>query len=111
MLTNEQEDFEMSSPIFPLLIIRNRREWERNPRHTRCYVQFNPLITHSINKMAYRQFDYVTFMAFKRQLARWFHKRLSHNYVQASLYGPALQHQDEHGDPRQRPGECQPPAR
>jgi hypothetical protein len=87
VLSSEQDDFELSSPIFPLLIIRNRREWERNPKHTRCYVQFNPLITHSINKMAYRQFDYVTFMAFKRQLARWFHKRLSHNYVQASLIG------------------------
>jgi hypothetical protein len=86
---DEKEDFEINSPIFPVLVIRNRREWESNPKHTRCYVQFNPLITHSINKIAYRQFDYVKSMAFNRQLARWFHKRLSHNYVQASLTGPA----------------------
>lgn len=83
-----KDDFEISSPIFPVLVIRNRREWERSPKYTRCYVQFNPLITHSINKLAYRQFDYVKFMTFKRQLARWFHKRLSHNYVQAGVTGP-----------------------
>lgn len=87
--SEDKDDFEISSPIFPVLVIRNRREWERNPKHTRCYVQFNPLITHSINRMAYRQFDYVKFMTFKRQLARWFHKRLSHNYVQASITGPS----------------------
>jgi hypothetical protein len=27
-------------------------------------------------------------MTFQRQLARWFHKRLSHNYIQAALMDP-----------------------
>ena len=78
----------MDSSIFPTLLMSKRREWEKNPRGTRCYVQFNPLVTQSINRFAYRQFDYVTFMAFQHQLARWFHKRLSHNYTQASLMDP-----------------------
>ncbi len=78
----------MDSSIFPMLIITKRREWEKNPKGTRCYVQFNPLVTHSINKQTYRQFDYAMFMAFKRQLARWFHKRLSHNYTQAEVLQP-----------------------
>ena len=78
----------MDSSIFPALIVSKRREWEKNPRGTRCYVQFNPLVTQSITRLTYRQFDYVMFMTFQHQLARWFHKRLSHNYTQASLLTP-----------------------
>ena len=78
----------MDSSIFPTLVIVSRREWEKDPKATRCYVQFNPLVTFSINQLAYRQLDYVKFMGFKRQLSRWVHKRLSHNYVQASLTEP-----------------------
>ena len=73
----------MDSSIFPTLIIANRSEWEQNPKHTYCYVQFNPLVTHSINKLTYRQFDYDMFMQYRYQLSRWFHKRLFHNYTNA----------------------------
>ena len=85
---NNDAELVMDSSIFPTLIIVKRRDWERNPKRTRCYVQFNPLVTYSINNLAYRQLDYVKFMTFKRQLSRWLHKRLSHNYVQASLTEP-----------------------
>jgi hypothetical protein len=78
----------MDSSIFPMLLVSKRREWEKNPKGTRCYVQFNPLVTQSITRCTYRQFDYITFMAFQHQLARWFHKRLSHNYTQASVLTP-----------------------
>lgn len=84
----DESEVVMDSSIFPVLVIVKRRDWEKNPKRTRCYVQFNPLVTYSINKLAYRQLDYVKFMAFKRQLSRWLHKRLSHNYVQASLTEP-----------------------
>jgi hypothetical protein len=84
----EEAEVFMDSSIFPTLVIARRRDWEKDPKNTRCYVQFNPLVTHSINKLAYRQFDYATFMTFKRQLARWFHKRLSHNYTQAEIMHP-----------------------
>ena len=73
----------LTSSIFPVLMIANREEWLANPRTTRCYVQFNPLMTHSVNRLTYRQFDYVTFMGYERQLSRWFHKRLSHNFTNA----------------------------
>jgi hypothetical protein len=90
-ITSKQDDGSevfMDSSIFPTLVITKRREWEKNPKGTRCYVQFNPLVTHSINRLTYRQFDYAIFMTFQRQLARWFHKRLSHNYTQAALMDP-----------------------
>jgi hypothetical protein len=78
----------MDSAIFPTLIIARRKEWEENPKGTQCYVQFNPLITHSIQKFTYRQFNYETFMQLKHPLSRWLCKRLSHNYTQAALLDP-----------------------
>jgi hypothetical protein len=78
----------MDFSIFPTLVIAGREDWLRDPKHTRCYVQFNPLITHSIRKLTYRQFNYETFMRLTHPLARWLCKRLSHNYTQASLMEP-----------------------
>jgi hypothetical protein len=78
----------MESSIFPTLVIAGREDWCQDPKHTRCYVQFNPLITHSIQKLTYRQFNYETFMQLKHPLARWLCKRLSHNYTQAALLEP-----------------------
>ena len=75
----------MTSAIFPTLVIASRREWEENPKGTYCYVVFNPLVTRSINRLTYRQYDYVTFMRYKHQLSRWFHKRLYHNFTNADL--------------------------
>jgi hypothetical protein len=78
----------MDSAIFPTLIIAKRREWEENPKGTYCYVEFNPLVTRSINRLTYRQFDYDTFMKYQLQLSRWFHKRLFHNFTNAELLRP-----------------------
>jgi hypothetical protein len=75
----------VQSPIFPVLLIANKEEWLKSPKSTRCYVQFNPLVTASINHISYRQYDYLTYMSYKHRLSRWLHKRLSHNYTQASL--------------------------
>ena len=59
-----------------------------NPKQARCYVQFHPLVTASINHLSYRQYDYLTYMAYKHRLSRWLHKRLAHNYIQASMMHP-----------------------
>jgi hypothetical protein len=75
------------SSIFPVLMMTNKEDWLKNPGDAKCYVQFNPLITNCVNKITYRQFDYATFMSLKSQLSRWLHKRLSHNYTGAELFG------------------------
>ena len=49
------------------------------------YVQFNPLVTASIEVLTFRQFDYETLMSYSCQLSRWLHKRLYHNYVNAEI--------------------------
>jgi len=78
----------LQSPIFPILLLANKADWLQNPKETKCYVQFNPLITTSITAFSDRQFDYLTYMAYKHRLSRWLHKRLAHNYVQASMVDP-----------------------
>ena len=88
VLTNEEGETCLDSPIFPVLMLTRRRQWEADPTASKCYVQFNPLVTHSINTLRYRQFNYMIFMKLSNQLARWFFKRLSHNYVQAGLMEP-----------------------
>jgi hypothetical protein len=88
VLTNENGETCLDSPIFPVLVLSKRRQWEMDPKNSRCYVQFNPLVTHSINTLRYRQFNYVTFMKIDNQLARCLLKRLSHNYIQANILEP-----------------------
>jgi len=78
----------LSASIFPVLSLVSRRDWEANPKQTRCYVQFNPLVTYSLNKVTYRQFNYTTFMGLTRQLSRYLFKRLSHLYTNASWDHP-----------------------
>ena len=75
----------LNSSIFPTVIISNRKEWNADPKSARCYIQFNPLVTASIEALTYRQFDYETLMGYSYQLSRWFHKRLYHNFVNAGL--------------------------
>lgn len=46
------------------------------------------LVSLSINKLSYRQFNYGLLMTLSSQLARWMHKRLSHEYINASVMHP-----------------------
>jgi hypothetical protein len=80
-----EKEVMLDSSIFPTVMISNRKDWRTDPKNARCYVQFNPLVTASIEAMTYRQFDYETLMSYKHQLSRWFHKRLYHNYVNAGI--------------------------
>jgi hypothetical protein len=78
----------IQAPIFPVLLVASKDDWLQNPKEARCYVQFNPLVTASIDHLTYRQFDYLTYMSYKHRLSRWLHKRLAHNYIQAGLLSP-----------------------
>jgi hypothetical protein len=75
----------MDSSIFPLVVISSRKNWRTDPKGSRCFVQFNPLVTASIEALTFRQFDYETLMSYKMQLSRWLHKRLYHNYINAGM--------------------------
>jgi len=78
----------IQSSIFPVLLLASKHDWLTSPKSARCFVLFHPLVTASITKLTYRQFDYLAFMSYKHRLSRWLHKRLAHNYVQAGMMHP-----------------------
>lgn len=61
-----------------------REDLDRNP-DARWYVEFHPFVTASIDKIAYRQFNYYRWMRGRSQLARWLISQLVLKYTQASV--------------------------
>jgi len=57
-------------------------------KETKTFVKFSPLVTHSIKTGNFRMINYDKAMSFKSVIARQLHKRMSHNYIQASLTNP-----------------------
>ncbi len=55
---------------------------------SKWFVDFSLMVTQGINNTNYRQYNYGLMMEFKSQLTRYLHKRLSNNYVQASMINP-----------------------
>jgi hypothetical protein len=49
-------------------------------------VEFNSLVTRSIEQKTFRQINYERSMKISNSLARWLHKRMSHNYRQAEAF-------------------------
>lgn len=68
----------------PALATVSRTKFNEDP-NARWVAHFHPLITQSIDQLTYRQYNYHLMMSHSTQLARWLHKRLSHNYINASL--------------------------
>ena len=61
-----------------------REDLDKDP-HARWYVEFHPFVTASIDKIAYRQFNYDRWMKGRTQLARWLIGQLVLKYTQAAL--------------------------
>jgi hypothetical protein len=79
---SEGEGFARSA-YFPALGAVSRKRLADDP-NARWMVQFHPLVTESIDALAYRQFNYDQMMKLSTQLARWLHKQLSLKYTFAS---------------------------
>ncbi len=60
----------------------------KNDPKARWHVEFSLLVSRGIKNGDYRQYHYALNMRLKTQLCRWLHKRMSHNYVQASMINP-----------------------
>lgn len=71
----------------PALAGVSRAKFREDP-NARWVALFHPLVTESIGQLSYRQYNYHVMMSHSTQLARWLHKRLSHNYTNASLVTP-----------------------
>lgn len=68
----------------PALAAVSRTRFEEDS-NARWVAHFHPLVTESIDNLSYRQYNYHLMMSHSTQLARWLHKRLSHNYTNAAL--------------------------
>lgn len=73
------------SSLFQIVGLKNRSDWMQHGKNSKAYVMFNPLVTFSIINKSFRQVNYHKCMSYKKNLSRWIHKRMSHNYIQASL--------------------------
>jgi len=73
-------------PFFETVGLRTQEDWKGHGKKTKAYVKFNFLVTESIKSKTFRLLNYDKSMSYKHVLARWLHKRLSHNYIQASSH-------------------------
>jgi hypothetical protein len=75
----------VGSPLFQTVGLQTKEDWTTHGKKVKAFVRFNPLVTTSIQSKTFRPINYEKCMSYKSVLARWFHKRLSHNYTQASF--------------------------
>jgi hypothetical protein len=80
--TDDGQNVVLSS-LFETLGLQTREEWKEHGKKSKAFVRFNILVTSSIKSRTFRQLNYEKCMSYKRSLARWFHKRISHIYIQA----------------------------
>jgi hypothetical protein len=81
-----KEEVLVAANYLPGIAAVSRGQLDDDP-DARWVVQFHPLVSRSIDQLAYRQFDYATMMALPTQLSRWLHKQLSIKFTFASLFG------------------------
>jgi hypothetical protein len=82
-----ETQFVTRSAYLPHLSAVSQGRLREDPK-AKWVVQFHPLVTGSIDKVTYRQFNYDLMMSHTTQLARWLHKQLALKYTFASLTTP-----------------------
>jgi hypothetical protein len=82
-----EKQFITRSAYLPHLSAVSKGRLHEDPK-AKWVVQFHPLVTGSIDKVTYRQFNYDLMMSHSTQLARWLHKQLVLKYTFASLTAP-----------------------
>lgn len=78
----------LGANFFVAVGLQTQEDWKGHGKKTQACIIFNPLVTKCIKEKTFRLLNYDKSMSYKRVLARWFHKRLSHNYTQASPNDP-----------------------
>lgn len=89
IIDKEGDDVSITSTIFPFVGMENSSgAGEGVKGKDRVVVMFHPLVTKSINQRTYRLYNYNKVMTYKMAISRWLHKRISHNFTQASATNP-----------------------
>jgi len=87
LFLDDTDDPVYSAPILSDVTRVTRQKYLKDTSIT-WVARLPALISKSVNELTYRQFNYGVLMSLSSQLARWLHKRLSHNYTNASLLDP-----------------------
>lgn len=87
-VTSEDGSTILVSGLFQTLGLQTREDWESKGEKSKAFVRFNPLVTEGIKARKFRMFNYETSMGYKNVVARQLHKRMCHNYIQASITQP-----------------------
>ena len=87
-LESEKGDAVLTGSLFENIGLRTMNDWRGKGEKTRCFVIFNIMVTKSIKDHTFRPLNYVKCMSYNNTLARWLHKRLNHQYTQASHNAP-----------------------
>jgi len=75
---------QITASCLPSLVAVSRARLATDPK-AKWHVQFHPLVTASIDRLAYRQHNYHLSMSLTTQLARWINKQLVLKYTAASI--------------------------
>jgi hypothetical protein len=84
LFLDDTDDPVYSAPVLSDVTRVTRQKYLNDPSMT-WVARLPALISKSVNELTYRQFNYGVLMSLSSQLSRWLHKRLSHNYTNASL--------------------------
>jgi hypothetical protein len=87
LFVDDTDDPVYSAPILSDITRVTRQKYLQDSSMT-WLARLPALISKSVNELTYRQFNYGILMSLSSQLARWLHKRLSHNYTNASYLDP-----------------------
>ncbi len=79
--------FEFKGSILPEIITRSRSDFINDPKSP-SIARFSALVSHGINKMYFRQYNWDRLMNLKSELARWLFKRMAHQYTNAHMTVP-----------------------
>ena len=79
--------FEFKGSILPEIITKTRSDFQNDPKSP-SIARFSALVSHGINKLYFRQYNWVRLMDLKSDLARWLFKRMAHQFTNASMTIP-----------------------
>lgn len=74
---------DITNPLLGPLYLATREDWAAVGKGEQCYVEFHPLVESGAAKGQIRLVSYETCMRYRSVLAKYIHKRMSHNFKQA----------------------------
>lgn len=89
ILENNKKEELFSESLFGRIAGKTEEGWiEGEGKKTSFVIFFNSLVKKSIFELTFRRYNYEICMKYSNFIARYLHKKMSHNYLQASMMNP-----------------------